>query len=396
MCFGGGSSTIHPVINKIPGFQGMNQAQRKQLLQLVTGGLLLACAPLNQLGSQANNNPAIATGAAIVAEGDLSALNAYQNLDKLPGYRLQTEQTMFAGAAVSSTVTTITERDAVGNSHTTAQTDGGPLYEIYTVNRQTYTFNTQYNGWVPGNDAGALLTGPPQWLLQLGVVPTVAGSESIQERNATRYRLQYLLSKLTAAEVGPRLQGAIWVDDQTGALLKADLQLVEDKQPRQKITLEVSQIGAIAAIQPPTPVINPDGVAAATATAQAWATLQIGLSYQGRPIEFELTPVEVRRQKNSSAAAMQLVLRKLPPELLEPSELDRFLTQLGSRLTLSIPQKNLTANSAGFQLKNTSPTSQTVTVNYMFNANLENFSHIELILSNSGSPVVAPVPVAGN
>lgn len=376
----------------------MIQAPRVQLLHLLAAALILACAPLSQLTEINSSGRAFATTEALVDQAEFSALTAYQNLDRLPGYRLQADYTTAAVTGEIITTTITSEHDAGGNSHTVAQTAGSPPTETYTVNGQTYRFDPLHKGWVAGSPANTALDGPHRWLLQFGAIPVEAGRETVAARSTTRYRLTYLLGKLAEARQPlnlPKITGTIWVDDETGALLKSDIQIIDENQPRQKFTVTVTEIGNVSPIQPPSPVVDPAGMVSATATAQAWTALGVGLDYQGRHIEFELVPLEVRQQSDGTTAEMRLLLRNLPPEILQSPEPEPFLTQLGTRLTLSIPQNNLTAGSTSFQLEDSDPATQSVTVSYRFQADLEDFNHVELILSNAGNPVFAPVPVAG-
>jgi hypothetical protein len=79
------------------------------------------------------------------------------------------------------------------------------------------------------------------------------------------------------------------------------------------------------------------------------------------------------------------------------------LGQLREQLTLSIPERNLIVTSNGFRLADSGSQDLTgqdlagqeldLEVFYFFNADLEDFSHIELILSGQGNPLFAPVPV---
>jgi hypothetical protein len=373
----------------------MTHASRVHILQLVAAGLLLACAPLGQLAEFGSDSAAVATSVAIVDAGDFSTLTAYQKLDQLPGYRLQADQlTARNGLEITSTI--ISQVDAGGNNHTVTQTADGVLHESYVINGQPYLFNTQYNGWVAGSAAGSTLNGPHRWLLQLGVVPVETGRETVEARSVTRYRLNYLLPKLAEGQAqanSPKISGSIWVDEATGALLKSEIQMVEADQTRQKFSLTVTEIGSIDPIVPPVPIVDPDSIVAATATAQAWTRLTVRLNYQGERIEFDLIPLHVKQNGDDSPVEMQLLLRNLPPDILVSPEADPFLTQLGAQLTLSIPQNNLTAGSVGHQVESSDPVKQSVTVNYRFNASLGDFSHVELLLTNAGNPIIAPVPV---
>jgi hypothetical protein len=65
-------------------------------------------------------------------------------------------------------------------------------------------------------------------------------------------------------------------------------------------------------------------------------------------------------------------------------------------MTLSLPRDNLIITSGGFRLENSDAKNNRADVLYFFNADLEGFSHAELIISGKGNPLFAPVPVEGN
>ena len=193
------------------------------------------------------------------------------------------------------------------------------------------------------------------------------------------------------------MRGTLWIDDETGALLKSEILLYEGEnpQPTQEFVLEISEIGDIAPIEIPSPVIDPVAMVAATATAQAWTILQAVLDYRGQQISFEVIPLQVTQVPDSSPrqAEVQILLRQLPDHLF--TELEPFLAQLREQLTLSIPKRNLIVTSSGYRLENSHRDDQLVEVVYLFNADLEEFNHAELILSGTGNPQFVPVPVAG-
>ncbi|RMF05053.1 MAG: hypothetical protein D6768_01810, partial [Chloroflexi bacterium] len=238
------------------------------------------------------------------------------------------------------------------------------------------------------------------WLAQFGAVPTPVGEDSVQGRPVMRYNLQYIVANLAEAagrsdaDSAPRLSGALWVDAETGALLKADILLAggASAEQTQEFQLEVSQVGAIAPIEPPAPVIDPALTVAATATAQAWVALNVEFEYQGQPLKLEMVPVRVR-QTGPNRAELQILLRNLPPNLRSALDQDSLLTALLPRLTLSIPQQNLTVQSDQFEIAGAQPDDDTVDARYFFGVNLADFEHVELIFSGSANPVFAPVPV---
>ena len=91
---------------------------------------------------------------------------------------------------------------------------------------------------------------------------------------------------------------------------------------------------------------------------------------------------------------MQLALNGLPVDIL--NEPETFLSQLGTQITLSIPQNNLTATAGKFQVEDIDLQNKSIGVTYNFDADLEDFNHVELILSNPGNPLFTLVPVVGS
>jgi hypothetical protein len=381
--------------------------------------LLLACGPLNRLQDFTRKGQVLATGVAIMGEGNYLAFDAYENLQGLPGYRLEIRSSSRDQSGYLSNQITTSEHDAQGNVYTLTRTPAGRENEIYFVDGHTYVFEAQYNGWVElgtvtlaeaqqnsvGSPAGLSQTENFMQLLpQFGAVPTEAGHETIQDRAATRYELEYITAELAETfgnqvDVAIDLQGTLWIDDQTRALLKSEILLYDNdtRQPRQEFLLEVTEIGNIEPIVAPEPVVNPAAIVSATATSQAWSLIQAELNYGGQPIFFELIPVQVSQATAGldAGAEMQLILRQIPPNLLA-TETELFLTELGRQLSMSIPKYNMIIASDGFQITNVDSQTHSVEVIYLFKANLEDFSHVELVLASSGNPIFAPVPVAGN
>lgn len=368
---------------------------------------MMACAPFEELVALNRSRQILATVENMVEDGDRLALTAYQKLYKLPGYRLEGRHIVRTkeGDAVINTISTT--YDINGNSHTIRQSAAGQINETYLVEGRLYYFEPKQQNWVEVEDASGLESSavyqfPFHWLGQMGVIPTATGQDTIAQRPATRYSLKSIISELMLAIGQPgvaptsRLQGTLWVDEETGALLKSEVLLIEngEGQPSQEFVLEVVQVGDIAPIQAPSSVPSPTAAVAATATAQAWSALQVTLNFQGQPISFALIPVEIQ-QLNPGSASLQLILQQLPADVLVNPQLNTFLDELEKRLTLSIPQNNLTTKSAQYQLEEVDPTQTQVTVRYSFNADLDNFDHVELIITGSGNPVFAPVPVAG-
>ena len=238
-------------------------------------------------------------------------------------------------------------------------------------------------------------------LTQFGAAPTESGHERLNNRPATRYRLGYVVTEMAEifgqelADSPLDLRGTLWVDDETGVLLKSEILLYqgETNLPTQEFVLEISQINDLAPIEVPLPVVDPAAIVAATATAQAWTILDVRLDYRGEQVSFKVIPRQVTQIPNSSPrrAEVQLLLRQLPDNLF--GELEPFLAQLREQLTLSIPKRNLVVTSSGYRLEISNRDEQIVNVVYLFNADLEEFSHAELIISGVGNPLFSPVPI---
>jgi hypothetical protein len=366
-------------------------------------GLLLACTPFNRLAELNRSGQAVATGVAVVNQGDFTALAAYDKLESLPGYQQHTQLLLRDETNSAVTLTAARTHDARGNSHTITQQANQPPLETYLVDGQSYTFNPAYNGWVvaaAANPEQQALTASimqlPRWLAQFGAVPTVIGPEVVEGRAATRYALRYLTAALAAEsppQAAPRLEGTLWVDDDTGALIKAEILLFESdgRQPNQEFSLTVSDIGQGAPIEAPAPVIDLAGQVAATATAQTWSVVDINLTYQNQPLTFELIPLAVS-QPQAGPATVKLTLRRLPEHILASP--DDFLAQFQQQLTLSLPETNVTVVSTGYTVAD-SPAAAPgdLEAGYQFEANLQNSQHAELIIAGAGNPIIAPVPV---
>lgn len=366
----------------------------------------LACSSLTRWRENNRQDQALATGAAIIDEGNALAADAYRALQRLPGYRLESKSLLRDGTNTLTTYTSINEYDARNNMHAITQTPTGEQTELYFVNGHIYVYDAQYNGWVDTGAASrteaqqraeAPFSGlglglrPIQLLTQFGAIPTRSGSDILNNRPVTRYQLQYITEALGKRPVNSALdmEGTLWIDDESGALIRSEILLYEgdNPQPGQEYLLEVSQIGQIEPITIPTPVVDPPAIVAATATAQSWVSLEATVIYQGQPVEFELLPIRVTPISRSDAE-LELILRQLP---VEESDWEPLLTQLGDQLTLSIPQRNQTVESSGFLIKGRE--AGDLHALYFFNADVGDFSHVELILAGPGNPALAPVPV---
>ncbi len=383
--------------------------------------LILACGPTDRL--QELNRPEqilVATGSVIIDKNNNLAAEAYEKIQTLPGYRLESQSIKPDRAGNLTHQVIISQYDARGNIHTLTQTAAGRQNEVYLVDGHTYVFEAQYEGWVDispiispeGKQAEENLLANPgpeekvvQLLTQFAAIPTKSGHETLKNRPASRYKLQYIMSEIAVVfgraptDSAITLRGTLWIDDATGTLLKSEFLLYEDEvgQPTQEYRLEISEIGNIAPLAIPSPVVDPTAIAAATATAQAqaWTVLNAVFDYQSQQINFELVPVRATQIPNSSplSVEMQLFLRQLPERVFGETEPEPFLIQLQKQLSLSIPKRNLIVASSDFRLESTDSQKRSLNVLYFFNADLEDFDHVELILSQPGNPLFAPVPV---
>ncbi|MBN1219804.1 MAG: hypothetical protein JXM69_12820 [Anaerolineae bacterium] len=372
--------------------------------------MILACSPLNRWQEFNRQNQAKPTAPTIAKRGDkLNIAQAYHKLETLPGYRWVSQHLVRDSFGSRAQQTLSGEADAQGNVHLLIQYPNGRQQEVYLIGEETFQFDPEYQGWVKLAQPQPVIAmspadfAPVQQLIQLvtmaGTEPQAVKQENLLNRPVTRYALAVTIEPRgnTAAAPAIDVRGTLWVDDETGAVLKSEIFFYENKDslPTQEHGLEISAIGNVALITAPTPVINPIAIASATATAQLQLVLPVELNYQGSQINFEIVPKHVSQTPDSSprSAEMQLVLRQLPESLLLETDIESFLTQLRQHLTLSIPKRNLIVTSSGFRLVDRDVKNRTLYVIYTFNADLEDFSHVELILAGRGNPMFAPVPV---
>ncbi len=371
---------------------------------------LLACSSLEQL-QRLNRQPDItATGAAVISQSAHLAAEAYQKTDALPGYRLEIRHQHESDGRAQIITTTF---DAAGNIHAHQQFFDGTAFEYYWADAHVYQFDPQYDGWVdtggdiPISHQTDSLVSPAElmrMLTQIGTISTQTGHELLNDRPATRYKLSYLSAEMARLFDQPTddlpldVRGTLWIDDETGALVKSEIFLYQSdiEEPTQRFTLEVSQIGDVKPITPPEPVVDPQAIVAATATAQAWTVLETTLIFQNRPVTFEIIPLEARQIPNSSPrqTGVKIRLQRIPGPIFAAPE--PFLAQLQTQLQLSIPNRNLIVTSGVYDLSDSNRQEQTIDLIYFFNANLESFDHAELVVSGPGNPQYAPVPVATN
>lgn len=315
------------------------------------------------------------------------------------------------------TYSLVKEQDSQGQQRLIIETEQGEQ-EFYRVEGRTYAFDSQYNGWVDLGDVSpleqqqqagvlpadfSLLQQPAQWLARFGATPTEERVEVVNGRTATRYTLQPIIAEVSQAveqsapELPLALTGTMWIDQETKALLQADMTLLDNEsgQSLQTYRLTVSEINNIPPISVPTPLVDPVASAAATATAQVWSVMAGAMNYRGTPIEFEVIPLRVRQVAGSSplSAEVQMIVRQLPDQIFQNGNIEPFLAQLRQQLTLSLPNRNLVVTSSGMRLEESVAEEKTLRVVTTFNANLEDFNSVELILARPGNPELAPVPV---
>jgi hypothetical protein len=395
LCFTPGQSKIGAVGCKV-----MNSRQRinkKLIIATLLWLLMLACGPLDRLQEFNRQKQKTLSTPTNISGDSLNITAAFTNLLTLPGYRLQLQRVNHQGEQRASQTITV-EYDRSGNTHLTQDATETPG-EIYVVNGQTYFFSNEYQGWVktsqpvttrlnemkPTVELLALLTHP-------GVKSLERAPDSLLNRPATRYVLT------TDPGTVPETRGTLWLDNTTGAVIKIELFLYEGagSRPTQEWLLTVTAIGSATALTPPTPIIDPTSAAAVTATAEAQAAWPASITYQGQPVNFNLIPLQARQTANSSPRQVEVIMRlnQLPPVLFQGASFEPFLAQLRQKLTLSIPERNLVVTSSGFQLKNNNTQNYTLTAHYFFNADLEDFNQVELILSEQGNPLFMPIPVS--
>ncbi len=375
--------------------------------------VILACGPLDQWQQVSRQQEAVATSSARLGANNPLIVGAFQKMQALPGYRLESGRVVHHQDSQQTSYTVIDEYDARGNRHTRIDTSVDRPGEFFVVDGHTYLYEPQYGGWTDAgtvfptslypDGAGISLTTLTQLLTQIGAVPVKASQDRVNDRTATRYRLRYVVTEIAEAlgqelnDPSLDLRGNLWIDDETGALLKLELLLFETdaSQPTQEFTLAVSNIGQVEPIAAPAPVIDPMAIVSATATAEAWTVLTVELDYRDQTLSFELIPLRVTQTPASSPrrAEVQLFLRQLPDFLFKGANLEPFLAQLRHQLTLSLPRRNLVVTSSGFRLDKSDSQNLEAEVIYFFNADLEDFSHAELVIAGKGNPLFAPMPV---
>lgn len=392
--------------------------KQRSFIFISLGLLLLACGPLTQLRRLGQSQDTPATQVAVITRNNRVVSEAYTKIQTLPGYRLSSRQLIPGETGTRVGYSFEGAYDLAGNQHILIQTADGQQREFYYVDGHTYVFEPQHEGWV---DLGQItpetiqqqddllpvgptaIQNPAEFIAQFGVTPTQATAGTLHGRPATRYTLQPLLAEIAdlfeqeSSNLPAQFSGLVWVDEATGALLQAKIIFYDRATGRttQEYHLEVSEIGNIAPMAIPAPLVNPAARASATATAQAWTVLEATFDYQGTPLAFDLIPLEVSQAPNTAppSAAVELTLRRLPEWLFTEVALELFLQQLRDRLSLGIPEQNLIISSSGYRLEAQDSEARTIQVLYFFNANLEDYNRVEVTFSGRGNPQLAPVPV---
>lgn len=348
----------------------------------------------------------LATRLAVLAEGQQLTSQAYNNLQRLPSYRLESQLMLRDPSGTELTQRVIHTYDEWGNIHTVVLLPTGLPVEMYYINGNTYVYREASQGWI---DLGAIspmaaqhqdylppvglldgVAAPVAVLTQVGLTPIETGRESLNGRVVTHYRLTALTADLVqqmghdVTDPTHNVNGSLWIDDRTGALLQAEFSFNSDDRGQQSYRLEVSDIGQVTAFTIPTPLVDPEINVAATATAQAMLALDVSMDYNGQALNFILTPVSVA--SFSPTQAEMLVLVSPPPAI----ETESFLEVLRGNLRLSLPTQNLVVTSTGFRLD--SRESQ-LSVYYTFDVDLTGLDRVELLVAGRGNPLLAPVIV---
>ena len=371
------------------------------LLLLMT----LACGPLYRLQEFNRQNQGTPTATSPTGKkNELNIAEAFARTQTLPGYRFEHQHILRDNDGRQTKHVTSGEVDSWGNIRLVNQSPEGQSQEIYVVDNRGYEFAPEYQGWINSPDHADIdnsniknLTSVKnviQLTTQAGTVPVQIKQETVLNHQTTRYSIA---DTVQSDQTRTDLRGTLWVDNETGAVIKSELFLYKnsDSLPAEEFVLTISNIGNVDTITVPSPVVDPTAAIAATETAQIQLALPAKMSYHGEIIKFDVIPLQATRMLDlvPRQAEVVLMLNRLPGNLFLEDSLNPFLAQLREQLTLSIPEQNLVVTSAGYQLIDKNPINRTIKVSYTFNADLENQAHVELIIAGSGNPLVMPVPV---
>jgi hypothetical protein len=379
-------------------------AKKKFIIATLLLLMTLACGPLYRLQEFNRQNQVTPTATSPTGKkNELNIAAAFAKTQTLPGYRFE-HQHIFRDDDRQIKLATSGEVDSWGNLYLLDQSSEGQTQETFVIDDRVYEFSSKYQGWINSTDPSDLddniiadLTSVKK-IIQLtthaGTVPIEIKQETLLNRRTRRYSVA---DTVQSDQTQVDLRGTLWIDDETGAIIKLELFLYRDSDslPAEEFILSIDNIGNVETITIPSPVVNPTTADAATETAQSQQALPAKMNYQGEIIKFDVIPMKAIRLLNSAPrqAEIVLMLNRLPGNLFLEESFDPFLAQLREQLTLSIPEQNLVVTSAGYQLADKNPINRTLKVSFTFNADLENQSHVELILAGPGNPIIMPVPV---
>ncbi len=370
------------------------------LLLLMT----LACGPLYRLQEFNRQNQVTPTATSPTGKkNELNITEAFAKTQTLPGYRFEHQHILRHDDGQQTKQVTSGEVDSWGNARLVNQSPEGQSQEIYVVDDRVYEFAPEYQGWINLPDQPVsnnsiknltLVKNIVQLTTQAGTVPVQIKQETVLNRQTTRYSIA---DTVQTDQAQTDLRGTLWIENETGAVIKSELFLYNnsDSLPAEEFVLTINDIGDVDTITTPAPVVDPTVVVAATETAQIQLALPAKMNYRGEIIKFDVIPLQATRMLDLAPrqAEVVLMLNRLPGNLFLEDNLNPFLTQLREKLTLSIPEQNLVVTSAGYQLVDKNPINHTIKVSYIFNADLENQAHVELMIAGPGNPLVMPVPV---
>jgi len=380
-------------------------SKKKLIIATLLLLMTLACGPLYRLQEFNRQNQDTPTATSPTGKkNELNIAEAFARTQTLPGYRFEHQHILRDDDGRQTKQVTSGEADSWGNIHLVNQNSEGQPQETYIVDNRGYEFAPEYQGWVNSPDHAGVDNGNIknltsvknviQLTTQAGTVPLQIKQETVLNRQTTRYSIA---DTIQSNQAQTDLRGTLWVDNETGAIIKSELFLYynSDSLPAEEFVLTINDIGNVETITAPSPVVDPTAAIAATETAQIQLALPAKMSYRGEIIKFDVIPLQATRMLDLAPrqAEVVLMLNRLPGNLFLEDSPNPFLTQLREQLTLSIPEQNLVVTSAGYQLIDKNPINRTIKVSYTFNADLENQAYVELIIAGPGNPLVVPVPV---
>lgn len=259
----------------------MNRSRRLLVVPalLLLGLALLACGPKPQptapSAPQATEVPRPTAGPTALPEptepaGPPSSLadvpQAYENIQKLPGYHAESLLRGQKADGSPSYIRTVRDVDAAGNFHLVvwSEADDTPAFEMYYVNQHVYLGQGgQFMdlGEQPLEQAAGFyqLYDLPFTMLLLGAANLQpVGHETVGGLACTKYRASfdqwvklYLQARAGATYTA---EGYLWISDQYGAIIKSTVQatLIEEGQTSSfSAETEISQVGQVGSIRVP-------------------------------------------------------------------------------------------------------------------------------------------------